>query len=170
MTPGKTGTFIAIAATLAFAAPFALAQSPTDGLTARTTSRPPAVTYLYPEQITLKAGNTAGIELHFRVAPGLHINSHNPSQEELIPTSLTIPDDSGVRLESAAYPRGTEFALPLDPSIKLNVYTGEFTIQARIVATAGNHLVEARLRYQACDNNACMPPKTITAAIDVIGN
>jgi DsbC/DsbD-like thiol-disulfide interchange protein len=128
------------------------------------------VTYLYPEQITLKAGKATTVALHFRIAPGLHINSHNPSAEELIPTSLSIPEDSGVRLESAVYPRGSDFALPIDPKTKLNVYTGEFTIEARVVATAGNHLVEAKLRYQACDDNACMPPKTITAAIDVIGN
>jgi hypothetical protein len=42
-------------------------------------------------------------------------------------------------------------------------------IQARIVAASGNHLVEARLRYQACDKNECLPPKTIPVAIDVIG-
>jgi len=29
--------------------------------------------------------------------------------------------------------------------------------------------VEAKLRFQACDQNACMPPKTITVPIDVIG-
>ena len=54
------------------------------------------------------------------------------------------------------------------PQHKLNVYTGEFIIQARIVAwpaTSGR----SPLRYQACDNNACMPPKTFTVAIDVIG-
>ncbi len=67
------------------------------------------------------------------------------------------------------YPAGSEFTLPLDPETKLSVYTGEFTIQVRIVATAGNHLVEAKLRYQACDKDACMPPKTITVPIDVIG-
>ena len=39
----------------------------------------------------------------------------------------------------------------------------------RIVATRGNHLVEAKLRFQACDKNACLPPKTITVPIDVIG-
>ena len=59
-------------------------------------------------------------------------------------------------------------ALPADPTDQVSVYTGEFTIQARIVATAGNHLVKAKLRYQACDNNQCLPPKTITVAIDVI--
>ena len=84
------------------------------------------------------------------------------------PTSLTIPDGEGVRLETATYPNGTEFTLPADPATKLNVYTDELVIQARIVATAGNHLVEAKLRFQACDKEVCMPPKTIPVAIDVI--
>jgi hypothetical protein len=42
-------------------------------------------------------------------------------------------------------------------------------IQAKIVAAAGNHLVEAKLHFQACDKSVCLPPKTISAAIDVIG-
>jgi hypothetical protein len=125
--------------------------------------------FLYPEQISVPAARPTTIALHFRIAPGLHINSHTPRQEELIPTTITIPPGSGVRLDGAVYPPGTDFTLPLDPNTKLNVYSGEFIIHARIVAAPGGHLVEATLRYQACDNNACMPPKTITAAIDVIG-
>ena len=74
-----------------------------------------------------------------------------------------------MRLETATYPAGTVMALPIDPTTKLSVYTGEFIIQARIVATAGNHLVEGKLHYQACDNKQCLPPKTIVVAIDVIG-
>ena len=109
------------------------------------------------------------INLHFSIAPGLHINSHTPRQDELIPTAISIPPGSGVRLDGVVYPPGTDFTLPLDPTTKLSVYSGEFILQARIEATPGAHLVEAHLRYQACDNNACMPPKTITAAIDVIG-
>ena len=73
-----------------------------------------------------------------------------------------------MRLDSATYPPGTTFTLPVDPTVKLNVYTGEFVIRARIVAEDGNHLVQGKLRYQACDDNACMPPKTITVPIDVI--
>ncbi len=128
-----------------------------------------AVEYLFPEQVTVAAGKASDVALHFRIAQGLHINSHTPKDEFLIPTIFSIPDGSGVRLEAASYPAGTDFTLPLDPGNKLSVYTGEFAIQARIVATPGNHLVEAQLRYQACDNNQCMPPKTITVAIDVIG-
>ncbi len=128
-----------------------------------------AVAYLYPEQVTVAAGKASPVDLHFRVAQGLHINSHDPKDEFLIPTSFTIPESSGVRLEHAAYPAGIEFTLPVEPKTQLTVYTGEFTIAARIVATPGNHLVEAKLRYQACDQNACLPPKTITVPIDVIG-
>ena len=128
-----------------------------------------AVEYLYPEQVTVPAGKTSDVTLHFRIAQGLHINSHKPKDEFLIPTTFSIPDDAGVRLADAVYPAGVEITLPLDPSTKLSVYTGEFTIQAKIVAAAGNHLVEAKLHYQACDKNSCMPPKTIPVAIDVIG-
>jgi hypothetical protein len=131
--------------------------------------RPDAVIYLYPEQITLPAGKISSVALHFRVAQGLHINSHDPKDEFLIPTNLTIPDASGVKLEHATYPPGIEFTLPVEPKTRLVVYTGEFAIQTQMVALVGNHLVEAKLRYQACDQNACLPPKTITVPIDVIG-
>ena len=60
-------------------------------------------------------------------------------------------------------------SLPIDPKTKLSVYTGEFVIKARIVAAAGNHTVQAKLRYQACDQNQCLPPKTITVPIEVTG-
>jgi len=159
---------IAVAAALALASGLASGQRPLVDGAGRSAVKPAAVEYLYPEQVTVPAGKAATVTLHFRVAPGLHINSHTPSEEELIPTTLSIPEDSGVRLAGAVYPPGTEFTLPLDPKTKLSVYSGEFTIKARIMATAGDHLVEARLRYQACDNHACMPPRTMTAAIDVI--
>jgi hypothetical protein len=154
-----------VAAALALAGFPAQAQS----LIARSNSKVPAVVYLYPEQVTVPAGTPTRVALHFRIAPGLHINSHTPSEDELIPTTLSIPEGSDVHLDGAVYPPGEAFRLPIAPKTKLSVYTGEFIIQARIVAAAGDHLVEAQLRYQACDNNACMPPRTITTPIDVIG-
>lgn len=128
-----------------------------------------AVEYLSPEQVTVAAGKASDVALHFRIGQGLHINSHTPKDEYLIPTTFSIPDGLGVKLEEVSYPTGTEFTLPADPATKLSVYTDEFVIQARIVAEAGNHLVEAKLHFQACDKNVCLPPKTIPVAIDVIG-
>ncbi len=128
-----------------------------------------AVTYLFPEQVTVTAGKPSPVALHFRVAQGLHINSHTPSEKYLIPTDFSIPDGQDVRLAAANYPAGITISLAIDPKTKLSVYTGEFTIQARIVSAPGNHLLQAKLHYQACNQDRCLPPKTITVPIDVIG-
>ncbi len=154
---------------LALASATSFAQFPTDDKPMTNRTKAEAVQYLYPEQVTVPAGKASAVTLHFRVKQDLHINSHTPREKYLIPTVFSIPEESGVRLDSATYPAGADFTLPVDPSEKLLVYTGEFSIQARIVATPGDHLVEGKLHYQACDQNACLPPKTITVAIDVIG-
>jgi hypothetical protein len=163
------GVFVAAITALAFAALAAHGQGLGSSAQSRQLLKTDAVTYLFPEQVSVPAGKPSQVALHFRIAQGLHINSHTPSDDFLIPTMFSIPDGSGVRLDAATYPAGTVITLPIDPTTKLSVYTGEFIIEARIVAAAGNHLVEGKLHYQACDNNQCMPPKTITVAIDVIG-
>ncbi len=163
----KRQVFAAVAV-LAFGAWAAPGQVVSSGAQNRSIAKVDSVQYLFPEQVSVTAGKPVPLALHFLIKQGLHINSHTPGDEYLIPTAFTIPDGAGVRLHAATYPPGTIFTLPVDPTVKLNVYTGEFVIQVRIVAEAGNHLVQGKLRYQACDNNACMPPTTITVPIDVI--
>lgn len=162
----KSNAGILVVAALVFGLSSLLANGQTYG---RALNKAEAVQYLFPEQITVPAGKPTPVALHFRIAPGLHINSHKPKDEYLIPTVFSIPESSGVRLDAATYPAGVEMTLPADPQTRLSVYTGEFVIQTRIVAKPGNHMVEAKLRYQACDHSQCMPPKTITVPIDVIG-
>ena len=128
------------------------------------------VEYLFPEQVTVAAGRASKLALHFRVAQGLHINSHTPREQFLIPTAFSVPDSSDVKVEAINYPEGSDLTLPINPGEKLSVYTGEFVIDTRIVATRGNHLVEGKLHYQACNNTTCLPPRTITVPIDVVGN
>jgi hypothetical protein len=74
-----------------------------------------AVQYLFPEQVSVPAGKPSLVTLHFRVAQGLHINSHTPSDEFLIPTDFSIPDGTGVRLGATVYPPGTIISLAFDP-------------------------------------------------------
>ncbi|MGO9940127.1 MAG: protein-disulfide reductase DsbD domain-containing protein [Terracidiphilus sp.] len=159
-----------ISVVLVFSAFTATAQSPLADSPNRAVLHGATVEYLFPEQVTVPAGKPSPVALHFRIAPGFHINSHTPKEVYLIPTTFSVPESSAVALKDATYPDGTDYTLPLDPSTKLSVYTGEFTINTRLVAQRGNHLVEASLRYQACDKSACYPPKTVTVPIDVIGN
>jgi hypothetical protein len=162
----KTKIGIAASALLAVSACLAHAQSYS---AARSLAKADAVQYLFPEQVTVPAGRPSALVLHFVVAPGMHINSHAPREDYLIPTVFSIPGGSGVRLDAASYPAGSEITLPIDPKTKLSVYTGEFSIQARILATPGNHLVQGSLHFQACNNSQCLPPHTIPVAIDIIG-
>ncbi len=136
----------------------------------RSLPRTAVVQYLYPEQIHIKAGQSTPVALHFRVADGMHINSHTPSQYYLIPTTFTLPKDSKVRLESIHFPEGSNFTLPLDPKTRLSVYTGEFVVNTHFVSPAGDHLLEGKLHFQACNDTQCMPPETITVPIDVVAH
>lgn len=132
------------------------------------TKRPQDVRYLYPEQITVPAGRDAVVELHFRVNPGMHINSNAPLEKELIATRLNMPGSTGIQLGNVEFPVGSEYALAAMPSERLSVYTGEFVVKAHIRATAGQHLLQGSLRYQACDTNSCYPPRNAPVAVDVI--
>jgi hypothetical protein len=158
-----------LSAALAVALLPASAQAPFSGLSSRpATARTSEVSYLFPEQVTIPAGKPSPVDLHFKVADGMHVNSHTPRTEELIPTTIKLPETTGVQLVKADFPPGKDFSLPLDPNEKLSVYTGEFTVHTELIAAKGNHLVEATLHYQACNKSICLPPRSIPIAIDVI--
>ena len=126
------------------------------------------VMYLFPEQVSIPAHKTTAVDLHFRVADGLHINSHTPREKSLIPTNLAVVEQDGFKVLSVDFPAGTDYSFAFDPQEKLSVYTGEFVLKAHISAPAGEHLLQGALRYQACNSNSCYPPKTIPVAVDVI--
>ena len=118
------------------------------------------VNYAAEEQV-VKAGKKSVVELRFRVTEGFHVNSHTPKSELLIPTQLALQPAAGVKAEPVAYPAGTSYSFSFDPSEKLDVYTGAFTVKLPVVAEAGSHTVDGTLRYQACDHAACYPPKSL---------
>jgi hypothetical protein len=128
----------------------------------------PMVRFLYPQQVRVQAGKAYTVQMHFRIANGLHINSHTPLQKSLIRTDLNASAPSGVKITAVQFPAGSSFAFPAMPSEKLSVYTGEIVVGMRIVAQRGNHLVQGSLRYQACDMNTCFPPRNVPVAVDVV--
>ena len=122
------------------------------------------VSYAAEEQV-LKAGKKSVVELRFRVTEGFHVNSHTPKSELLIPTNLTLQPAGGVKAEPVQYPAGTEYSFSFEPGEKLDVYTGAFTVKVPVVVDAGSHTVDGVLRYQACDNAACYPPKSLPVQV-----
>jgi hypothetical protein len=127
-----------------------------------------SVRYLFPEQVTIAAKKASLVELHFRVAEGMHINSHVPRSKMLIPTNFIVAERPGINVSAVDFPPGADYSFSFSPAEKLSVYAGEFILKAMITAQAGQHLLEAGLRYQACDSNSCYPPKTIPVALNIL--
>jgi Disulphide bond corrector protein DsbC len=127
-----------------------------------------AVQFLSPDKVNIPARRAAQIDLHFRVADGLHINSHAPTDKTLIPTRLAVVEVQGLNVTAVDFPAGTQYAPQFAPREKLSVYAGEFVLHAHLTAQPGEHLLEGGLRYQACDANACLPPRTIPVSVTVV--
>jgi Disulphide bond corrector protein DsbC len=113
------------------------------------------------EQQSVSAGKRSVLELHFRVVDGFHVNSHTPKSELLIPTRIELQPAAGVKADAIEYPAGTSYSFSFDPTEKLDVYSGDFTVKLPVVAEVGTHTVDGTLRYQACDHAACYPPKSL---------
>jgi Disulphide bond corrector protein DsbC len=117
------------------------------------------------EQQSVAAGKRSVLELHFHVVDGFHVNSHTPKSELLIPTRIELQPAAGVKADAVEYPAGTSYSFSFDPTEKLDVYSGAFTVKLPVVAEAGTHTVDGTLRYQACDNAACYPPKSLPVQV-----
>lgn len=127
-----------------------------------------AVEFVSPVQITVAADHPALVDLHFRIASGLHINSHDPREKTLIPTRLAVVEEKGFHVAAVDFPPGTDYALAFAPKEKLSVYTGDFVLHAHLTAQPGEHLLQATLHYQACDINACMPPRNLPLEVSIL--
>jgi DsbC/DsbD-like thiol-disulfide interchange protein len=104
-----------------------------------------------------------------KIAEGYHMNSHKPSDAYLIPTTLTPQPPAGIRLIDTVYPPGHNKTFPFSPDKPLNVYSGSVTLRLRLTAGAdaplGATAIPITLRYQACNNSACLPPVKVPISV-----
>ena len=121
--------------------------------------------------VTARRAAQTMVNLDFRVPRGYHINSNIPKSEFLIPTALKMNLPTDIILGKIAYPAGKDLSFPFSPDEKLNVYTGDFSIGLAVhplhSVTPGKYVMHGVLRYQACDNAACYPPKTVPVSFNV---
>jgi hypothetical protein len=121
--------------------------------------------------ITIMQGKASTVPLSFRVASGYHINSNRPKSEFLIPTTLKVEATTDIMIGGIAYPDGRDMSFAFAPDEKLNVYTGDFQVDVNVrplhSVQTGKYVVRGSLKYQACDNSACYPPKQVPVSFDV---
>jgi DsbC/DsbD-like thiol-disulfide interchange protein len=121
--------------------------------------------------VAIKAGKSIPMVFTFHIKPGFHINSNKPSAEELIPTQLGFSPPQDLIIAKVEYPAGELKSFPFDPTQKLSVYSGDLAIKAVVIAqnsaAPGTYTVHGEFKYQACDNNACYPPKKLPVDFSV---
>lgn len=121
--------------------------------------------------VAIRAGHTTPVQFTFHIKAGYHINSSKPLTEELIPTSIGFMPPPDLVIAKVQYPVGELTSFPFDPTQKLSVYSGDLIIKAAIIAQPkaayGTYTVHGEFKYQACDNNACYPPKKLPVQFDV---
>lgn len=121
------------------------------------------LTVVPPALFSVKRAEPVEAKLHLQLRQGYHVNSNTPSDAYMIPLKLTW-DAGTLEAKEVVFPKPhmekSEFA-----EKPLSVFTGEFDIITKLAAkpntAPGLGLLNGKLRYQACNDKMCQPPKTV---------
>ena len=101
---------------------------------------------------------------------GYHINSNRPLDKFLVATALKVEPEAGLVARPVLYPKPKmqKFSFSEKP---MSVYEGravlKFTIRALPSASPGRHNIQGKLTIQACNNEQCLRPQTISVEVPV---
>lgn len=106
-----------------------------------------------------------------RIMPGFHVNANKVSEKYLIPTTLTASLPAGFKEVETSYPEGKTLKLSFSDT-PLSVYSGSFTVRMKLSAetnaSLGKQSLPLSLRYQACNDTACLPPVKIPVTVTIV--
>jgi hypothetical protein len=109
------------------------------------------------------------VKLVATLSDGFHLNSHTPVEDFLIPLSLKWTGGP-VEAGEVVYPKPQMLKVPFQEKA-MSVLTGKFEMdtpfKAPASASVGPAVVTGKLRYQACNDKSCFPPKTIDVKLPV---
>jgi hypothetical protein len=130
----------------------------------------PVVTIAPQPTVKAKRGAPATVTLKVSLPAGFHMNSNTPTDPNLIPLTLKW---TGGPLEGAAitYPKPELETYTFTAGKPISVVTGVFEVttkfQVPAAAAAGPAAQTGTLKYQACNDRMCFPPKTIPVNVTV---
>ncbi|MBI4906878.1 MAG: hypothetical protein HY820_24835 [Acidobacteria bacterium] len=122
-----------------------------------------------PPKVAIKKNVTTAVKLPVQLRSGYHVNSNTPSDEYLIPLKLTWTA-TPLEVETITYPvpKKEKYTFSEKP---LSVFSGDFDIVTRFKAPAGAspgmQVISGKLRYQACTDKECFPPRTVEVRLPV---
>jgi cytochrome c biogenesis DsbD-like protein len=109
-------------------------------------------------------GKEFQIAVVMKIRDGFHVNARKKSAEYLIATDLKTDGATGFKIGDVTYPEGElrTFTFSKTP---LNVYEKTVVLKVPVTVSAdaptGAQHIPLKLRYQACNNEVCLPPVTL---------
>ena len=126
----------------------------------------PILTVRPPVGLSVKKGAPIEVKLSASLNEGFHLNSHTPTEDYLIP--LTLKWEGPLGEGDVVYPKPSMEKYAFDDK-PLSVLTGQFVMVTKFKAPAtaapGPVTLNGKVRYQACNNNSCFPPKTVPVTL-----
>ncbi|MCS6918178.1 MAG: thioredoxin family protein [Fimbriimonadales bacterium] len=123
------------------------------------------------ERVAYAPGSTVNGVVVMHIDSPYHVNANPASEEHLIPTELRLQAGRGYTAGKIEYPKPKEKAFAFTEGKTIKIYEGrtplKFQIRLDKAAPKGALTAKATLRYQACDDNACYPPRTATIEIKI---
>ncbi|MBT7409820.1 MAG: thioredoxin domain-containing protein [Methylococcales bacterium] len=113
--------------------------------------------------VTINVEQTKPQQFQFNLSikAGWHINSHQPLQQNVIATSIKIAD-SDFQINNIHYPKAETLQLAYSPT-KLSLYQNNIVINFQLLAlTKSKPLAPIQLTLQACNNEICLAPETLS--------
>ena len=111
---------------------------------------------------TVARGGSARGTIVLNIPAHLHVNSNKPASQYAIPTTVRLTA-TGATVTGVTYPKGKNRKFQFSPDL-INVYEGTvrfpFTVRVPANYRGRTITVKAAVRYQACTDEVCYPPKT----------
>jgi uncharacterized protein YyaL (SSP411 family) len=124
--------------------------------------------YLSRDRFT--PGDSCEIAIEIEVEQGWHLNANPPQPDFVIPVQVSLLETTPLRLEDVKYPAGAPLKVAGSEE-PLSVYQGRVWITGRLVAgqnfSSARIPLELQVRYQLCDDQKCLQPKTLQLKSDV---
>ncbi len=124
-----------------------------------------------PKPAAVEPGATFEVDLRLTIKENYHIYANPAGSDDVIPTVVTLAPGSGATLETVRYPAGESKILAASGPAKVIVYekSAAPTVRIRLGLDVppGPFTVHLKVRYQACDDKACLAPATLDVPVTV---
>ena len=118
----------------------------------------------YASHERIHPGDAFQVAIAVKIKPGFHINSHQPTNEFLIPTVVEFDERKDITFSPMSYPLPEQKSFSFSTS-KMPVYAGDISIfsqgQLSDELSPEDMLLSGVLAYQACNDQSCFMPTSV---------